>query len=120
MKKSLFLFFVILIVLSSCGKQKDYNFIGKIYVYQNGNEKQTVGFSDEKIYFKWDDSLGIDAFETRYSFSTENDSIVTITLTKKPDYFENNKWQIVMKEQGFYTLASGKFYKLIDVTTNKK
>lgn len=118
MKNYILLLFSSLLIFASCGKQKNINFIGNVYTYQNGNEKQTVGFSDDKIYFKWDDSLGLDAFETGYSYKAENDSLVTITLSKKPDYFENNKWQIVLKEQGFYTLSSKKFYK--QIVPNKK
>jgi len=119
MKKILFLLLVSVFIFSSCSRQKN-SFIGKVYIYQNGNEKQTVGFSDDKIYFKWDDSLGIDAFETDYSFKAENDTLMTITLKKKPDYFENTNWQIVLKDKGFYTNSSKKFYKELTEINNKK
>ena len=119
MKNILYILLTSMLIFSSCSKQKN-SFIGKVYTYQNGNEKQTVGFSDDKIYFKWDDSLGIDAFETDYTAKAENDTLMTITLVKKPEYFENNNWQIVLKEQGFYTMSSKKFYKQITESSNKK
>lgn len=119
MKKILFFLITSLLILSSCSKHKN-NFTGKVYIYQNGNEKQTVGFSDDKIYFKWDDSLGLDAFQTDYSVKSENDTLITIMLKKKPDYFESSNWQIVLKDDGFYTLSSKKFYNQIKADNIKK
>jgi hypothetical protein len=111
MKKLLIALFALVLFLPSCGKKKITPLVGKVYTYQSGIEKQTIGFSDDKLYFKWDDSLGIDAYQTDYTMILNNDSLITITVKDKPKYWESDKWEIVMKDDGFYTLASKKYYK---------
>jgi hypothetical protein len=112
MKKIIFLLLISLFFVTSCNKSKVTPLIGKVFTYQNGPEKQTVGFSDDKIYLKWNDSLGSDAFESDYNLINANDSVITVTLKNKPLYWESNKWDIVVKEDGFYSLSSKKYYKL--------
>ena len=112
MKKIIILLFFVTILFCSCNKSKVTPLTGNVFTYQNGPEKQTVGFSDDKIYFKWIDSLGSDAFESDYNLSNTNDTLVTVTLKDKPKYWETNKWEIVLKDKGFYSLSSKKFYNL--------
>ena len=98
---------------SGCN-DKRINVVDKVFVYQNGSEKQFVAFDDKKIYMKWDDSLGIDAFSGEYSIKPINDSAYTVVLKEKPKYWEKPTWDIiVVNKDEFYSVESKKHYKFL-------
>jgi hypothetical protein len=110
--KKYFLFITLSLLLFSCSSEK-LNFSGNVYLYQSGFENQIIGFTDEIIYFEWNDSLGTDKFTTPYSLKQENDSLITIILQDSLKYLDSKKFQIVLdKSGGFYSLKSHKLYKL--------
>lgn len=118
MKKLILISILLLSVLSACSKKSKDPLIGHVYTYQNGTEKQTVGFSDEKIYLIWDDSLGKESFESNYTTKYTNDSTAVITLKEKPKSWESLEWNILIRESGILSVSSKKFYNL--KTENKK
>lgn len=112
MAKIFVLLFIAIIALAGCNDKK-FKLEGNVFVYQNANEKQYVGFDNEKVYLKWDDSLGVSTFQSEYTYKFVNDSTITIELKKKPDFWESNIWDIkVDKDKGFRTVKSNKLYKL--------
>jgi hypothetical protein len=112
MNKLILVSILLLSVFSACSKKSKDPLIGHVYMYQNGNEKQTVGFSDEKIYLVWDDSLGKESFEGNYTTKYINDTTAVITLKEKPKSWESLEWNILIRENGILSVASKKFYNL--------
>lgn len=108
MKKLLSIFVVILFV--GCGESK-VNFEGKVFIHQTDAGNQIVGFDHENIYFKWDDDMGLESFNSAYSLEQVNDSTYRFKLETPNPYMENEYWEVVAKdENSFYTLESGKLY----------
>lgn len=109
--------FVIVTVfaVSSCGQKSGsrVNIVGNTFINENGTEKQIVGFDENNVYFKWDDSLGQSSFKTAYKVASLNDSTLNIELTEKNPYMSSNIWTIIVDQpDGFYTMDSKKRYKL--------
>ena len=111
MNKILLLVFLSLIIISSCQMDK-LKLKGNVFLYQDGTEKQFVGFGDEEIYLKWDDSLGVDSYQGKYTINYINDTTAVIELQETPKFWESNTWKIIIDEdKGFYSEKSKKYYK---------
>ncbi|CAN5500840.1 hypothetical protein BH10BAC5_BH10BAC5_26960 [soil metagenome] len=112
--KKIFLPIIFILVMTAGCNGKRFNVIDKVFIYSNGPEKQFVAFDDKKIYMKWDDSLGIDAFSGEYSIKVINDTTYTVVLKEKPKYWEKNTWDIVsVSDNEFYSVDSKKHYKFL-------
>lgn len=114
MLKKILLVLITVFAVSSCGqKQGKVSIVGNTFVNESGTEKQIVGFDENNVYFKWDDSLGVSSFQTAYKVTPVNDSTYNIELTEKNPYMTSNVWTIVVDQpDGFYTMDSKKRYKL--------
>jgi hypothetical protein len=84
----------------------------KVFVYREGDQMQRAAFDNDTVYMKWDDSLGVFNFKTKFTPVKANDSTYILELENIPDFWLTNKWEIVMIEDGFYTKDSGKKYTL--------
>ena len=113
--KNFILPIIIIIASMTAGcNGKRFNVIDKVFLFQNGNEKQYVAFDDKKIYMKWDDSLGVDGFAGEYSIKVINDTTYSVILKEKPKYWEKNSWDIIsVSENEFYSVESKKHYKFL-------
>lgn len=119
--KNLSVVLLLIITLLSACQDKFLKLDGNVYIYRNGPEKQTVGFDKNTVYLKWDDSLGVSTFQSKYTIRYTSDSTAIIELEKKPEFWESNKWDIVIdRDKGFYSVISKKYYKLSRENTDKK
>ena len=105
------LIFSVLILTGCESKPKD-KLVNKMYVNEEDGQKQIVGFYEDKIIFKWDDSLGVDYHESEYNVNPVNDSTLNIEVKDKSPYMTSNTWQIILEGDGisFYTADSKKRY----------
>ncbi|MCB0721833.1 MAG: hypothetical protein KDC42_05985 [Ignavibacteriae bacterium] len=104
----IFLFVIALMVFGCESKPKDM-FVNKVFVHEEGGQKQIVGFYDDKMIFKWDDTLGVEYHESQYNINPVNDSTFNIEVKDKTPYMESNTWQIVMSKDGVsFTSADSK------------
>lgn len=116
MRKTLILIsilFVILIVNGCETKPKD-RLVNKVFVSEQDGQKQIVGFYEDKVIFKWDDTLGVEYHESEYNVNPVNDSTLNIEVKDKNPYMTSNTWQIIMGDDGisFHTADSKKRYVL--------
>lgn len=108
MKKYFAVFIVLLFIGCSVNKV---SFEGKVYVHQTDAGNQIVGFDYNNIYFKWDDDMGLESFNSAYTVEQLNDSTYRFKLETPNPYMENEIWDVVAKDgNSFYTLESGKLY----------
>lgn len=115
MIKNILVILITVFAISSCGQKNAsrVNIVGNTFINDNVTEKQIVGFDENNVYFKWDDSLGQSSFKSAYKVTPVNDSTYNIELTEKNPYMATNIWTIVIDQpDGFYTLDSKKRYKL--------
>jgi hypothetical protein len=114
MRKTLILIpilFVILIV-NGCETEPKDKLVNKVFVHEEGGQKQVVGFYEDKIIFKWDDTLGVEYHESSYNVNPVNDSTLNIEVKDKNPYMTSNTWQIILGGDGvsFHTADSKKRY----------
>lgn len=111
MNKILLTVFLAVVSISIFGcesKPKDM-FVNKMYVNEEGGQKQVVGFYEDKIIFKWDDTLGVEYHESEYNVNPVNDSVYNIEVKDKNPYMQSNTWQIIMSKDGIsFTSADSK------------
>ena len=109
MKKNLIVV-IALIFLIGCAQNK-ISFEGKVFQHQTDAGNQIVGFDNENIYFKWDDDLGLESFNSTYTIEQLNDSTYRINLDTPIPYLESEYWDVVAKDgNSFYSVESGKLY----------
>lgn len=100
---------IVLAFLAGCGSKPKDLFVNKMYISEEGGQKQIVGFYEDKIIFKWDDTLGVEYHESEYNVNPVNDSVYNIEVKDKNPYMQSNTWQIIMAKDGIsFTSADSK------------
>ncbi|HUU88944.1 MAG TPA: hypothetical protein VMX17_14510 [Candidatus Glassbacteria bacterium] len=111
MKNLLIILSMAFLIVSGC--QDDILTLkGNVFLYEDGADKIFVGFSEEEIYLKWDDSLGVDSYQGSYTLNYIDDTTVVVEVKEKPKYWKANTWKIIIDgKKGFYSEDSKKYYK---------
>jgi hypothetical protein len=105
------IFLLLSLFIFSCS-DNSFDLNQRVYVYKDDNQMQRAAFDGDTVYMKWDDSLGVVHFKTKFSASKLNDTTYILELENIPDFWVSNKWEIVTTDDGFYTKESGKQYRL--------
>ena len=111
MNKISLIIFLILVSISfmSCDSTPKDNFVNKVFIHEEDGQKQVVGFTEDSIFFKWDDTLGVESHKSAYNINPVNDSVYNIEVKDKTPYMETNTWQIIMAKDGIsFTSADSK------------
>ena len=101
---------VFTIIIAGCAGNNS-PLVGNIFVNDDNGKKQTVGFYQDSMIFKWNDEMGLDFHTTPYKLTQVDDSTWNIEVVKKHKWMESNTWKIIIdKDGGFHSADSRKKY----------
>lgn len=108
----------IYVIISLTGCKNNFSqLVGKVYLYEDSVVTLTAGFDNDTLFYIMKDIRQPFFFKAPYESRKIDDSTFEIKVSQKPNFWEKDTWEIVIKnDKEFTSKESRKTYKIYSDT----